>query len=175
MNKKKILFSVFITFLLLSIFIPKPVKAGKICCFWIADSTPDAIKPYWSNGSFEPSLSIIYHGINTLTGFSWFTRDTLYTINDNNGNISLIDLDGNELATIGTNPSENFQEGVTGNAGNLAMVGTSLDKLQIYEYDGTHIITGSPRYWHFATLRTVNLFGRVARKNIQKVLKVRVT
>ena len=41
--------------------------------------------------------------------------------------------------------------------------------------DGTHNITGSPRYWHFATLRTVNLFGRITRKNIQKVLKVRVT
>ncbi len=40
--------------------------------------------------------------------------------------------------------------------------------------DGTHNITGSPRYWHFATLRTVSLFGRLSRKNIQKVLKVRV-
>lgn len=41
--------------------------------------------------------------------------------------------------------------------------------------DGSHNITGTPRFWHFATLRTVNLFGRVTRKNVQKVLKVRVT
>ena len=40
--------------------------------------------------------------------------------------------------------------------------------------DGTHTITGTPRYWHFATLRTVNLFGRLTRKNVQKILKVRV-
>lgn len=40
--------------------------------------------------------------------------------------------------------------------------------------DGTHTITGSPRYWHFATLRTIKLFGRITRKNIQKTLKVRL-
>ncbi len=40
--------------------------------------------------------------------------------------------------------------------------------------DGTHNITGSPRYWHLATLRTFGVFGRITRKNIQKVLKVRV-
>ncbi len=40
--------------------------------------------------------------------------------------------------------------------------------------DGSHNITGTPRYWHFATLRTVNLYPRITRKNIQKLLQVRV-
>lgn len=40
--------------------------------------------------------------------------------------------------------------------------------------DGTHRQTGTARYWHFATLRTYNLFGKITRKNIQNVLKVRV-
>ncbi len=37
--------------------------------------------------------------------------------------------------------------------------------------DGTHRITGSPRFWHFSTLRTQKLFGRVARKNFQSIFK----
>lgn len=40
--------------------------------------------------------------------------------------------------------------------------------------DGTHSITGTPRYWHFATLRTLAVFGKITRKNIQKVLKARL-
>lgn len=40
--------------------------------------------------------------------------------------------------------------------------------------DGTHRITGTPRFWHFATLRTYALFSRITRKNIQNVLKVRI-
>jgi len=41
--------------------------------------------------------------------------------------------------------------------------------------DGTHTVTGTPRYWHFATIRTVAIFGSIVRKNIGKMLKVRIT
>lgn len=40
--------------------------------------------------------------------------------------------------------------------------------------DGSHINTGTPRFWHLATLRTYNLFGKIARKNIQKALRVTI-
>lgn len=41
--------------------------------------------------------------------------------------------------------------------------------------DGSHINTGSPRFWHLATIRTVDVFGKLARKNVQKALQVRLT
>jgi len=40
--------------------------------------------------------------------------------------------------------------------------------------DGTHRNTGTARFWHLATLRTQKLFGSVTRKNVQKILRVRL-
>lgn len=37
--------------------------------------------------------------------------------------------------------------------------------------DGTHFNTGTPRYWHFATLRTKEMFAKTALKNTRSVFK----
>jgi len=37
--------------------------------------------------------------------------------------------------------------------------------------DGSHRITGTPRFWHLATLRTSKLFVDIAKKNISDVFK----
>ena len=40
--------------------------------------------------------------------------------------------------------------------------------------DGSHRITGTPRFWHFATLRTRNMFPKLAKKNFDNALRLSV-
>lgn len=40
--------------------------------------------------------------------------------------------------------------------------------------DGSHINTGTPRFWHFATIRTRDMFKRLAVKNTRKVFKTTI-
>ena len=40
--------------------------------------------------------------------------------------------------------------------------------------DGSHRTTGTPRFFHFATLRTKPKFSKLARKNIRNALRVKV-
>lgn len=40
--------------------------------------------------------------------------------------------------------------------------------------DGTHRITGTPRFWHFATVRTRAKFVSLARANLKSALRVTI-
>jgi hypothetical protein len=37
--------------------------------------------------------------------------------------------------------------------------------------DGSHVNTGTPRFWHFATLRTREMFAKLGLKNTRKVFR----